>query len=233
MTTSAPAAVITFEALLDVLLPRDRLPSGVGGACLRLVTGAGDLHPAEAWFARRPSAGWARQQYRDPGERPTWLTSFVRAHPTNLSFSPIPWTGPGGVVAGPACAIWATLSIALDPMPGFPGVARANAGAVAQAHARLAAVPLPPSLVIDAGDSLTAFWLAAEPITDLLRLTHLNHLLGTRLRGHWKPAESLTGSLVPVPGTRNTALLPAADVAITTWAGREYALAALLAAVGG
>lgn len=234
MSTSAPPAVITFADVLDVLLPRDVLPPGVGGACLRVVAGAGDQRPAEAWFCRGVVSEWAQQVRLHPGEQPTSLASFVAAHPASVSFSPLAWSGIGGWPAGPALAVWATLAIPLDPMPGFPGVRRADPAALARALAQVAAVPLPPSVVLDEGDGVTVFWCVEEPLSDLVRLAHLNHLAANRLRGHWAPAESLTAAVVLVPACRNPALLPAPDVTVTEWApDRRYTMAELVAAVGG
>lgn len=225
MITTTTTARVTFDEMLEVLLP-----AGIDG-CLRCVAhpvGVPAAVDTVALFERLP--GWLRLRHYGWKELPEALWQFLRAHQERaVTFSPIPWTS-SGAPRGPAASVWATVPIPTEPAPHMPGLLRPEPAAAARAHALIEAVT--PSVVIDEGDRLALGWLLAEPC-DLPLAEATSTALACRLRGvaFLHPPEPLAGLLVGVPGTRNARLHPTPEVAVIAWAPeRRYPVAALVTA---
>lgn len=231
MTT---AMTVTFEQVVDLVLPETVVPPGEG--CLKLVAlPVGVAMPVEevAWFQRLPT--WVRLRRYWPKESPETLAQFLGAHQESVvAFSPVAWNGPNGASRGPVAACWATLPIATEPAAHMPGLQRVDPTAAARARALVEAMTPSPSVVIDEGSRLALAWLLVEPV-GLPQAEATSTMMTCRLRGVpqvW-PAEPLVGLLIGVPNTRNPRLFPTPTVTIALWEPeRRYTVAALAEAVG-
>ena len=96
----------------------------------------------------------------------------------------------------------------------------------AEARARLAAFPLPPSAVIASGGGLQSYWLLTEPL-DIAQAKPLLRALAIALGADLAAAEP--ARILRLPGTRNYKYTPPRDVVIEILdESRTYALADLL-----
>lgn len=95
----------------------------------------------------------------------------------------------GGDIAACACSVrgadhvarlpaaWVDLDVARADEPEKPWAS------IADLLARLAALPLPPNLVVGSGSGLHAYWTLAPPTSDISRVVGVNRSLARQLRG--------------------------------------------------
>jgi hypothetical protein len=188
---------IAFEELLATVFPSTGL--------VRLVGANGN----DAFYRRHADGRWLFL-----GPERAGLDDFIAAQGTaNVAFSPMAWLAPA--IPSPTAAsvsLWAGIRYRLraqQPHEPRPGVLD---GERERARARLTGIER-PSVLIDEGDQMVAFWRLTEPLTDPAYVRSLLERLARRVGGDRELADP-TAALVAVPGTRNDNVYPARLVTI-------------------
>lgn len=205
--TTTIRAMITLDEVLQAVFP----PEGL----LRLVGGSG----GDRFFRRSATGAWTASAR----ERTVRLDEFIAARrKTNVKFSPVAWRAPGtpSPIAGVAC-VWAGITdrLAVAKQPNEPGL-RVLSGAIDRARTRLIGAGWFPSVLINEGDRLTAFWALERPLTNPAHLQWLLRRLATRLDGDRDLADPAT-ALVRVPGSELHGLDPSPTVTVERCSGEQ------------
>jgi hypothetical protein len=188
---------ITFEALLATVLP----PAGL----LRLVAANGN----DAYYRRHADGQWLVL-----GQKREGLDAFITASGANVTFSPVAWRAPAIHSPMAACVcLWAGIRYRLKAQQPHEPRSRVLEGERERAEARLAGIER-PSVLIDEGHRMVAFWRLPEPVTDPAQVRSLLERLGRHVGGDRELADPTT-ALVGIPGTRNDNIYPSSVVTIT------------------
>jgi hypothetical protein len=199
ITNTTPAA-IALEDLLGVIFP----PTGL----LRLVAANGN----DAYYRRHADSQWLVL-----GQERAGLDAFITASGANVTFSPVAWRAPAIPSPMAACVcLWAGIRYGLKAQQPHEPRSRVLEGERERAEARLTGIDR-PSVLIDEGDRMVAFWKLAEPVTDPSHLRPLLERLARHVGGDRELADP-TAALVAVPGTRNDNVYPARVVTTTAQA---------------
>jgi hypothetical protein len=195
ITNTTPAA-IALDDLLAVIFP----PTGL----LRLVGANGN----DA-FHRRIGGHWLLL-----GQERASLDAFISAQgAANVAFSPIAWLAPTvpSPITAPTC-LWAGIRYACRSQQPHEPRPRVVDGERDRVRAQLAGLES-PSVLIDEGDRMVAFWRLAEPPTEPSHLRPLLERLARHVGGDRDLADPLA-ALVTIPGTRNDNVYPARVVTV-------------------
>ncbi len=200
--------MITFDQLLDVVFAGDRL---------RLAASNGN----EVVCWRPPASGqWTELRAYARGEPPSGPERFLADHGgMDVTFSPWPaagW-GPTSALVG---ALWAGIRVPTTPPRANSqfrgGVSPEGAAAV---RARLMGTDVPPTVLVNEGWRMVAFWRVDTPLPESSQGNYIRlllHRLGLRVDGDPDLADPAT-ALVGIPGSTSTATLPRTLVTVDLW----------------
>ncbi len=209
---------VTFSDLLGALFP-----TGTPDGYLKVVR-TSSRYESEAWFRRDGAGRWSWQRSYAWRERPMDVQEFLAANGEDVTFALLLRTAPalGSAPVPWVSAVWAALPVAtLAPTSHTLTVPRVDVVAAQQAQERLAEYVRSPSVIISEGNRVVAAWLLTEPLADLVQLDRVNRALAQALGGMYAPPAEM---LLPVPGSKNTHLLPPHEVACLVWEpARRYA----------
>jgi hypothetical protein len=204
--TMPPPAEVPASLGLDDML--GRLFGAEPAGLLRLVAGHGDSSDAEAFYRHGATADRLGSAWSWPGAQgaDTPFKFTVRNSDADCRWSPLLFRAPAttGPVAIPL--LWCRFPNLLVPhaqVPGYAFVESETASVVKVA--RLA--PL-PTLVLDDGRALTAFWRLNEPIASVVRAEHLLTRLAVMLGGSREAAVVARSTAFALPHLPARGIIP-------------------------
>jgi hypothetical protein len=198
MTETVPTTTleITFEDLLATVFPTTGL--------LRLVAANGN----DSFYRRH-----ADRQWLVLGPERAGLNDFIIASGANVTFSPVAWRAPAIHSPMAACeCLWAGIRYGLKSQQPHEPRPRVLDGERERAVVRLAGIER-PSVLIDEGDRMVAFWRLTEPVTDPAHVRSLLEKLARHVGGDRELADPMA-ALVAIPGTRNDNIYPSRMVTL-------------------
>jgi hypothetical protein len=229
-------AVLTADEAMAFLFPRPER------GYLRLVI-SGAATASELYFWHRDGR-WRLVGQHAPGKEPTLADVIAETRWGRITFAPILRVAPTDAALGPVDAVVVRWSVPLiqgadtidSTRPaGHPGLSRvlnADRRACSLDHetrakrlARIESIePIPPHVLLDAGDTLTAIWRLRESLVEpaaagfewsTMRSTQVAHRLALRLGGDVVFADEPVRATLDLPSAVRASVAPSFTVTAT------------------
>jgi hypothetical protein len=208
VTTPPPPAEPPASLSLDEMLARlfGDHPAGL----LRLVAGHGGGADSEAFFQHGPTADGLGSRWTWPGAQgvDTPFKFSVRNADAETRWSPLLHTNPaaGGPVRVPV--LWARFPNRLVPHPHAPGFCTVDPVSEAQSLAKVAGITPAPTIVLDSGVALTAFWALNRPITSTIYAENFLFRLAVLFAASREAAVVARSTTFAIPGAVMAGVIP-------------------------